>query len=109
MDVSRMGVVVKKRKRCIIIIAVFVLGLILVTIAISRLKLVVLSVDRLTVWVDIVKCGLMVRQVCGFGTFVLEDIRWIPANTEGWVEKINIWFGTYVESDLVILELTNPK
>src|SRR5216117_2972443 len=109
MDVPRTGIAAKKRKRRIIIIAASALGLILATIAISRLKPAVPSVDRSTVWVDTVKRGPMVRQVRGLGTLVPEDIRWIPANTEGRVEKINIWPGTHVESDSVILELTSPE
>src|SRR5947199_10186604 len=108
MDVPRTGVAAKKRKRRIIIIAASAVGLILATIAISRLKPAVPSVDRSTVWVDTVKRGPMVRQVRGLGTLVPEDIRWIPANTEGRVEKINIWPGTPVEPDSVILELTSP-
>src|SRR5438445_10657947 len=51
----------------------------------------------------------MVRQVRGLGTLVPEDIRWIPANTEGRVEKINIWPGTKVESGDVILELSSRE
>src|SRR5881394_870095 len=109
MDVPRTGVAAKKRKRRIMIIAASALGLILATIAISRLKPAVPSVDRSTVWVDTVKRGPMVRQVRGLGTLVSEDIRSIPANTEGRIEKINIWPGTHVESDSVILELTSPE
>ena len=109
MDVPRTGVAAKKRKRRIMIIVASVLGLILATIAISRLKPAVPSVDRSTVWVDTVKRGPMVRQVRGLGTLVPEDIRWIAANTEGRIEKINIWPGTHVESDSVILELTSPE
>ena len=51
----------------------------------------------------------MVRQVRGLGTLIPEDIRWIAANTEGRVEKINIWPGTHVEPDSVILEITSPE
>src|SRR6266567_2722440 len=109
MDVPRPGVAAKKRKRRIIIIAVSALGLVLVTIAISRLKPAVPSVDRSTVWIDTVKRGPMVRQVRGLGTLVPEDIRWIPANTEGSVEKILLWPGTKVEPGDVILELTSPE
>src|ERR1700746_1240904 len=105
MDVPRAGVAAKKRKRRIMIIAASALGLILATIAISRLKPAVPSVDRSTVWVDTVKRGPMVRQVRGLGTLIPEDIRWIPANTEGRVEKINIWPGTHVDADSVILEM----
>jgi HlyD family secretion protein len=109
MDVPRVGVAAKKRKRRIIIIAVSVLGLILATVGISRLKPAVPSVDRSTVWIDTVKRGPMVRQVRGLGTLTPEDIRWIPANSEGRVEKINIWPGTPVEPDSVILELSSPE
>ena len=109
MDVPRAGVAEKKRKRRIIIIAGSALGLILATIAISRLKPAVPSVERSTVWIDTVKRGPMVRQVRGLGTLVPEDIRWIPANTEGSVEKILIWPGTKVEPGDVILELTSPE
>src|SRR5436305_10932218 len=109
MDVPRAGVAAKKRKRRVIIIAASALGLILATIAISRLNPAVPSVDRSTVWIDTVKRGPMVRQVRGLGTLVPEDIRWIPVNTEGRVEKIIIWPGTHVEPDSVILELSSPE
>src|SRR2546429_6349933 len=109
MDVPRVGIAAKKRKRRIIIIAACALGLILATIAISRLKPAVPRVDRSTVWIDTVKRGPMVRQVRGLGTLVPEDIRWIPANTEGRVEKINIWPGTKVAPGDVILELNSPE
>ena len=39
------------------------------------------SVDRGTVWTDVVKRGPMLREVRGLGTLVPEDIRWIPAQT----------------------------
>src|SRR6266853_4759282 len=109
MDVPREGVAAKKRKRRIITISAVVVGVILATIGLSRLKPAVPSVDRSTVWIDTVKRGPMVRQVRGLGTLVPEDIRWIPANTEGRVEKIIIWPGTRVEPDSVILELSSPE
>jgi HlyD family secretion protein len=109
MDVPRPHVAKQKRRRRIIIIAVSVFGLILVTFALSRLKPAVPSVDRSTVWIDTVKRGPMVRQVRGLGTLVPEDIRWIPANMEGRVEKIIVWPGTHVEPDTLILELSSPE
>lgn len=109
MDVPRPHIAKQKRKRRILIVAGSVLGLILVTFALSRLKPAVPSVDRSTVWIDTVKRGPMVRQVRGLGTLVPEQIRWIPANTEGRVEKIIIYPGTQVEADTVILELTSPE
>src|SRR5213075_488754 len=109
MDIPRPDVAAKKRKRRIITISAVALGVILATIGLSRLKPAVPSIDRSTVWIDTVKRGPMVRQVRGLGTLVPEDIRWIPANTEGRVEKINIWPGTKVEPGDVILELNSPE
>ncbi len=109
MDVPRQGVAAKKRKRRILIISASAVGLLLATFALSRLKPAAPSVERSSVWIDTVKRGPMVRQVRGLGTLVPEDIRWIPANTEGSCEKILIWPGTKVESGDVILELTSPE
>jgi len=109
MDVPREGVAAKKRKRRILIISASAVGLLLATFALSRLKPAAPSVERSSVWIDTVKRGPMVRQVRGLGTLVPEDMRWIPANTEGSCEKILIWPGTKVESGDVILELTSPE
>ena len=48
------------------------------------------------------------REVRGLGTLTPEDIRWIPATTQGRVEKIILRPGTQVKANDVILELTNP-
>src|SRR5262249_30593842 len=109
MDVPRVGIAAKKRKRRIFILGASALGLIWATIAIPVLNPAVPSIDRSTVWIDTVKRGPMTRQVRGLGTLVPEDIRWIPANTEGRVEKINIWPGTHVDQDSVILEMSSPE
>src|ERR671929_299440 len=109
MDVPRPHVAAKKRKRRIMIISAVVLGGILATFLLSRLKPAAPSVDRSSVWIDTVKRGPMVRQVRGLGTLVPEEFRWLPATTEASVEKILIWPGTKVEPGDVILELTSPE
>jgi HlyD family secretion protein len=109
MDVPRPNVAARKRKRRIIIVSAVVLGVVLATIALSRLKPAVPSVDRSTVWIDTVKRGTMVRQVRGLGTLVPEEIRWVAANTEGRVEKILVRPGAHVEPNTLILELTSPE
>jgi len=83
-------------------------GIILITIGVSRLKPAAPTVDRATVWVDTVKRGSMVRQVRGSGTLVPEVTRWIPASTQGQVERIVLRPGAQVKPDTVILELSNP-
>src|SRR3989442_7712024 len=80
-----------------------------ITVGLSHLKPAAPSVSRATVWVDTVKRGSMLRQVRGLGTLVPEEIRWIPATTEGRVERILIKPGTAVKADSVILELSNPE
>ena len=45
----------------------------------------------------------------GAGTLVPEQIRWIPATTDGTVERIVIRPGAGVAPDTVILELSNPE
>jgi HlyD family secretion protein len=107
MDVARPDFASKKRKRRIIVISAAALGVVLATVALSRLKPAVPSVDRSTVWIDTVKRGSMVRQVRGLGTLVPEEIRWIPANTEGRVEKIMVRPGAQVEPDTEILEMSS--
>ena len=109
MDVPRPNVAAKKRKRRILIISAIVVGVVLATVALSRLKPAVPSVDRSTVWIDTVKRGPMVRQVRGLGTLVPEEIRWVAANTEGRVDKIVVRPGAQVEPNTLILELTSPE
>ena len=81
----------------------------LVTMGLSRLKPAAPGVDRSTVWVDTVKRGPMLRQVRGLGTLTPVDIQWIPAATDGRVEKIPVLPGTAVQPNTVLLILTNPQ
>lgn len=97
----------KKIKRAIYGAAALV-AIVLITVAVSRLKPAAPTVDRATVWVDTVKRGSMVRQVRGSGTLVPEVTRWIPASSQGQVEEIVLRPGAQVKPDSVILVLTNP-
>ena len=109
MDIARPHIAKQKRRRRILFASGGALALIAITVALSHLKPAVPSVDRSTVWIDTVKRGPMVREVRGLGTLVPEEIRWIPANTEGRVEKIVVRPGTQVKADTVILELSSPE
>jgi len=109
MDIARPSNAKKKRIRQAIYAGVALLAVALVTVGLSRLKPAAPTVERAVVWPDTVKRGPMVRQVRGLGTLTPEDIRWIPATTQGRVEKIILRPGTQVKSTDVILELTNPQ
>ena len=81
----------------------------LVSYVLANLEPAAPIVEAGTVWDDTVKRGPMVREVRGLGTLVPEDIRWIPATTQGRVERIVLRPGTLVKPDSVILELSNPQ
>jgi len=108
-DIQRPASVARNRRnRRIAMVAVAVVAIALISIGLSRLKPAAPTVDRATVWLDTVKRGPMVRQVRGLGTLVPEEIRWVPAATDGRVERIVVQPGTAVAADTVILELSNP-
>jgi len=68
-------------------------GMLAITLLLSNLKPAAPAVERDSVWVDTVKRGPMLRQVRGLGTLVPEEVRWIPAATEGRVERFSKKFG----------------
>jgi HlyD family secretion protein len=109
-DIARDPSFAKKKKiRRAAFAGVGVLIIVLVSVALAQMKPAAPTVERATVWVDTVKRGSMVRQVRGLGTLVPEDTRWLPATTEGRVERILLRPGAHVKPDSVILELTNPQ
>ncbi len=112
MDIQRPASVAKQKKLRQIafgVAAVLVIGL--VSVVLGRLKPAAPTVERATVWVDTVKRGPMVRQVRGLGTLVPVDEarRWVPASTQGRVEKIVMRPGALVTPDTVVLELSDPQ
>ena len=79
-----------------------------VTVGLVRLKPAAQSVDRLTLIVDEVKRGDMVRDVSAPGTLVPEHIRIIAATTAGRVETLPLRPGATVTPGTIIVELSNP-
>jgi HlyD family secretion protein len=108
-DIQRPASVARNRRiKQIVWATVALVALVVVTLALSRLKPAAPTVERATVWVDSVKRGPMVRNVRGLGTLVPEEIRWIPAVTAGRVERILVRPGAVVKPDTVLIELSNP-
>ena len=98
-DIARPSQARQKKIRRILMGAGGLVAVLLITLGLSRLKPAAPSVERSTVWIDTVKRGPMLRQVRGLGTLVPEEIRWIPAQTEGRVERLVILPGTPVKPD----------
>ena len=109
MDIARPDLARKKRLRHSLYSVSALIVIALVTVGVSRLEPAAPRVDRDTLYLDTVQRGPMVRQVRGTGTLVPEQIRWIPATTDGTVERIVIRPGALVAPDTVILELSNPE
>ena len=112
MDIQRPASVARQKKlRRIAFGVAGVLVIALVSVVLARLKPAAPSVERATVWVDTVKRGSMLRQVRGLGTLVPVDEarRWVPASTQGRVEKIVLRPGAIVAPDTVVLELSDPQ
>ncbi|MBZ5536340.1 MAG: efflux RND transporter periplasmic adaptor subunit [Acidobacteriia bacterium] len=108
MDIPRKSAARQRLIKRIIYITIAIILISATTVVLSRLKPAAPTVERATVWIDTVKRGPMLRQVRGLGTLVPEEIRWIPATTEGRVERRLIDPGTQVRPNSVLLELSNP-
>ena len=109
-DVARDPAILKRKRRKQVILAVLAgIVVVAVSVALARMEPAAPTVERATVLEDVVKRGSIVRQVRGPGTLVPEDTRWLPATTDGRVERILLRPGARVEADSVILELSNPQ
>jgi HlyD family secretion protein len=109
MDVPRQNVAKKKKIKRMILLGIGLILVLAITLGLSRLKPAAPGVERATVWIDTVKRGPMLRQVRGSGSLVPEQVQWIPAATDGRVEKIFVLAGALVKSDTILLQLTNPE
>ena len=77
--------------------------------AVLRLPTAVPTAERGAIYPDTVKRGPMLREVHGLGTLVAEEVLYIPAVADGRVLKINVYPGTEVKPDTILMELDNPE
>jgi len=109
MDIVRKDATRRRWIRRILFLAAFLITVPAITIAVWRMEPAAPVVEASTVWPDTVKRGPMVRLVRGLGTLVSEDILWIPAVSDGRVERILLKPGAPVQSNTVLMILTNPQ
>jgi HlyD family secretion protein len=111
MDIARPEFRLQKRRRQIVVFGAGAVLVVAVSIGVMRLKPAAPSVERGTVWTDLVKRGSMLRQVRGPGSLmpVQEAVRQIPAETEATVVRIRVLPGTQVQADTVLLEMSNSQ
>ena len=87
---------------------VAIVGVLVISAFISRLKPAAPPVERATLWIDTVKRGDMTISVNAPGTLVPEHVRIIVATTSGRVETLPVRPGVSVTPDETILTLSNP-
>ena len=112
MDIARPDLMKKKKRQLIIWTGVAVVVLALLGLAVARLKPAAPTVDRSTIWTDLVKRGPLVRQVrASTGSLVPREdsIELIPAQTDATVVRIRVLPGADVTPDTILLDLADPQ
>lgn len=100
---------IKKRIRSVALVVIGVAAIGGITFGLTRLKPAAPTLDRSSAVIDTVKRGPFQREVRGNGTLVPQLVRWVPAPSDGRVEKIPVQAGVVVGFDTVIVELSNPQ
>ena len=108
MDIARPNAVRNKRIKQSVYGLIALIAASALALGLSRMKPAAPTVDRATVWIDTVKRGEMLRQVRGLGTLVPEEIRWIPAMSDGVIEEVRAMAGDTVQANSVLMVLSNP-
>jgi len=109
-DVARDPAILRRKKQLRVAYAVTaVLAVAVVSVVLARMEPAAPAVDAATLWIEPVQRGQLVVEVRGLGSLVPEDTRWLPATTNGRVERILLRPGAEVEPDTVVLELTDPQ
>ena len=109
MDVIRKDAGRKRMIRRIVYISIVVITIPLITWVLSRLKPAAPSVEAATLWPDTVKRGQMKVDRRGLGTLAPEEILFIPAISDGRVEKRLVQQGDRVKPDTILFVLNNPE
>jgi multidrug resistance efflux pump len=99
----------KKNTKKYVLYGLLGVVLVAVTIGLVNLKPAAQSVDRLTLIIDSVRQGDMVRDVSAPGTLVPEHIRIVPAVNAGRVELLPLRPGATVQPGTMIVELVDPN
>jgi multidrug efflux pump subunit AcrA (membrane-fusion protein) len=84
-----------------------IVAIVAVSLGISKLKPAAPSVERATLWVDVVKQGELLREVRAAGTLVPEHMRIIAAVTAGRIEQLPVRPGVTVTPGTVLVEMSN--
>ncbi len=85
-----------------------ILVVVIVTVALAKLKPAAPTVEAATMYMDSVRRGDMVRDVRGPGSLVAENIIFISPRSSARIDKLVAEAGQTLKSGDVILEMSNP-
>ena len=108
MDIPREQAKGRRRIKRILYGVTAILAVGVITVGVSRLKPAPQTIE-VGYWPGTVMRGPMLRNVRGLGTLVPVDIRWVPAASQGRVEKLLVKQGAVVKADSILVELSNPE
>ena len=97
-----------KQTKKYIAISIGLIGIVAVSVGISRLKPAAPPVEKGTLWFDTVKRGDMSRDVNAPGTLEAMYVRNVTALTSGRVEELPIRPGVPVTASTVLVVMSNP-
>ncbi len=109
MDIIRPELKTRRKRRQMAWAALGTLAVVALVLIVVNLEAALPSVPRSSAWIGAVERGDFIREVRGPGSLVPRIIRWIPAESGGRVERIIAKPGVQVESDTVLVELSNPE
>lgn len=109
MDVVREDGAQRKRKRTVRRAAVIGAAALAGIAALSYLKPAPPALNRSQAWIDTVKRAPFRQQVRGAGVLAPEEVRWLPATTDGRIERVVAQPGLAVHADTILIEISNPE
>jgi len=111
MDIARPSNARAKKIKRIVYGSVALVAIVAITLGLRHMRPAAPTVELGTIVQDTVKRGAMLLEVHGNGTLVPppEDIVWIPAQTDGRVDRVLLRPGDFVKPDSIILELSDPQ
>ena len=109
MDIIRPELKIRRRRRRLVYAALALTATAVLVGLILTLDPALPQVPRAATWIGTVERGDFMREVRGPGSLVPKVIRWIPASSGGRVERVVAKPGVRVESDTVLVEMSNPE
>jgi len=109
MDIIRPELKTRQKRRQLAWTSGATLVALALVVVVMNLEPALPEVPRGSTWIGTVERGDFTREVRGPGSLVPKVIRWIPAASGGRVERIVAKPGVRVETDTILVELSNPE